>query len=112
MADYFTQLKRKGLNHHIVWVQMVGAVDWRGKEDKSIDNGGGGNIALEGNGGRLIAKQGHKGLGSTLAALTDRLFETFGVGTVAQKCAKDLKNKPGDQNPQPTSEPLSFHLLS
>jgi len=44
-----------------------GSVYWWGKEDKSIDNGAGGNIALEGKGGRLIAKQGHKGLGSELA---------------------------------------------
>lgn len=72
MADYFTQLKRKGLIHDIVWVEKVGADYWRGKEDKSIDNGGGGNIALEGNGGRLIAKQGHKGLGSMLAIQTGR----------------------------------------
>jgi hypothetical protein len=67
MAEYFTQLKRKGLIHDIVWVEMVGPVYWRGKEDRSIDNGAGGNIALEGKGGRLIAKQGHKGLGSELA---------------------------------------------
>jgi len=46
---------------------MEGPVYWRGKEDKSIDNGAGGNIALEGKSGRLIAKQGHKGLGSELA---------------------------------------------
>jgi hypothetical protein len=45
MTDYCTQLKRKGLIHDIVWVEMEGAAVWRGKEGKSIDDGGGGNIA-------------------------------------------------------------------
>jgi hypothetical protein len=45
MTDYCTQLKGKGLIHDIVWVEMVGAGVGRGKEGKSIDDGGGGNIA-------------------------------------------------------------------
>jgi hypothetical protein len=43
----FAQLKRKGLIHDIVWVEIVGgADDWWGKEGESIDDGGGGNIAV------------------------------------------------------------------
>lgn len=84
MTDYCTQLKRKGLIHDIVWVEMVGVGVGRGKEGKSIDDGGGGSIAEKGNGGRLIAKQGHKGPGPPFSMQHVRRLKCCGAQILNQ----------------------------
>lgn len=79
MTDYCTQLKRKGVNSWYCVGGNGGGRRWRGKEGKSIDDGGGGNIAVKGNGGRLIAKQGHKGPGPPFSMQHVRRLKSWGA---------------------------------